>query len=245
MYKHLQKQKRFSEDRARFYGAQIALALGELHSSKIIYRDMKPENILLDVDGYIALTDYGLAKILEEKQYTKTFCGTPEYMAPEILSGAGHNKQVDWWGLGILLYEMMIGASPFYHKNQHILFQYISTKEVVFPDLVKYGITISDNAKDVIIKLLKKKPNERLGAKNDIDEVMAHPFFKSIDKEKLLSKEMVAEYKPIILAEEKPNGQINSEGYSQKTAEEIEKADPKAMKLIQKNEEQFKKIFNP
>lgn len=229
------KQKRFSEERVKFYGAQIALALGELHSTKVIYRDMKPENILLDVDGYIALADYGLAKMLEEKQTTKTFCGTPEYIAPEIISGVGHNKQVDWWGLGILLYEMMIGISPFHHKNQHVLYQYIQTKEVIFPDMKKYGLTISEEAMDVIQKLLKKKPNERLGAKADIEEVMAHPFFKSIDRDKLLKKELKADYIPPFDAENKYDLQNFQETLS-KEAVAMEKADAKTMAMIKQKE---------
>lgn len=91
------------KSRAKFYGAQLALGLGHLHSQNIIYRDMKPENILMDEDGYICLTDFGLAKTLKQNMLANSFCGTPEYLAPEIISGEGHGKQVDWWGLGILM----------------------------------------------------------------------------------------------------------------------------------------------
>jgi len=240
LYNHLLAKKRFSEDNAKFYGAQIALALGELHKNKIIYRDMKPENILLDTDGYIALADFGLAKILEENQSTMTFCGTAEYIAPEIVNGVGHNKQVDWWGLGVLLYEMMIGVPPFHNKNQHILFQYITTKEVIFPDPKKYNIIISPDAIDIIKKLLCKKPGDRLGAKNDVDEIMSHPFFKSVDAEKLLKKELVPEYKPPI----DPNNAYDLQNFqTESTTKDLafmESADQKSLDLVKKNEKMFK-----
>ena len=236
LYRHLQKKKRFSEESARFYGAQIALALGELHRNKIIYRDMKPENILLDADGYIALADFGLAKILDENQTTTTFCGTPEYIAPEIVSGVGHNKQVDWWGLGILLYEMIIGIPPFHSRNQHLLYQYIKTKEVIFPDPKKYGILISSAAKDIITKLLQKKPIDRLGGEKDVDDVIAHPFFKSIDVSKLLMKKLTPEYKPPFDQNDKYDLQNFSETKSSKEGLLIESVDDKTMEVIKENE---------
>ncbi len=229
-------QRRFTEANAKFYAAQIALALGELHRNKIIYRDMKPENILLDVDGYIALADFGLAKIVEDNQSAMTFCGTPEYISPEIVNGVGHNKQVDWWGLGVLLYEMLIGIPPFHNKNQHVLFQYITTKEVIFPDPKKYNIIISDEAKDIIVRLLRKRPNERLGAGKDVDDVMAHPFFKSIDMEKLLKKEIVPEYKPPVDPKDKYDLQnFQAEGGA-KEAALMESVDAKSMEVIKKNQ---------
>ena len=228
-------QKRFAESNAKFYGAQIAVALGELHKNKTIYRDMKPENILLDSDGYIALADFGLAKMLDDNQTTTTFCGTPEYLSPEIVEGVGHNKQVDWWGLGVLLYEMLLGIPPFRNKNQHVLFQYITTKEVLFPDPKKYNINISEEAKDVIRKLLSKKPSERLGAKGDVDEVMSHPFFKSINVEKLTKKELVPEYKPPIDTSNKYDMQ-NFAAMSEKEAAAIDSIDKKSMDTIKKNE---------
>ena len=239
LYNHLIAKKRFAETGAKFYGAQIALALGELHKNKVIYRDMKPENILLDVDGYIALADFGLAKIVEENQSATTFCGTSEYLAPEMVNESGHNKQVDWWGLGILLYEMMMGVPPFHNKNQHILFQYITTKDVIFPDPKKYNIEISENAKDLIKKLLKKNPQERLGSVKDVDDVMAHPFFKDMDVEKLLKKELVPEYKPHV--DEKDRYDLryfHTEGV--KDILLLESADDKSMDTIKKNDKFFK-----
>lgn len=121
LFKHLSEQRRFSEDRVKFYAAQIALALGYLHKSNIYYRDLKPENILLGLDGYILLADFGLAKINEINDGTEpnSFCGTPEYISPEMIVGSGHDHTLDWWALGVLIYEMIIGIPPFYHKNQH------------------------------------------------------------------------------------------------------------------------------
>lgn len=119
LFKHLSEQRRFSEQRVKFYAAQIALALGYLHKSNIYYRDLKPENILLGLDGYILLADFGLAKInqMQDGAEPNSFCGTPEYISPEMIVGSGHDHTLDWWALGVLIYEMIIGIPPFYHKN--------------------------------------------------------------------------------------------------------------------------------
>ena len=153
LYTLISKDKRFSEARCKFYSGQIILALMHLHNNKIIYRDLKPENILLDDDGYICLSDFGLARFLEEDTKAMSFCGTPEYMAPEIITGEGHNRSADWWSLGVLLYEMLVGVPPFYHQNQNTMYQYITTNAVMFPDPIKHKISVSDAAKDLISKV--------------------------------------------------------------------------------------------
>ena len=120
LFMHLRKARNFSEARAKFYCLTVAIGLGHLHSKKIIYRDLKPENILMDEDGYICLTDFGLAKILDGNEQAYSFCGTPEYLAPEIVSRdpRGHGTAVDWWSLGMLVYEMLTGLPPWYTKDR-------------------------------------------------------------------------------------------------------------------------------
>lgn len=119
LFHYMHHERRFAEKRVVFYVAQIALALDHLHKANILYRDLKPENILMGEDGYIKLSDFGLAKNAVE---SNTFCGTPEYISPEILSGKGHSFTADWWALGVLTYEMLTGVPPFYDKNRNAMF---------------------------------------------------------------------------------------------------------------------------
>jgi serine/threonine protein kinase len=135
LFFHLGKVGRFPEDRARFYAAEIVLALEYVHRKGIIYRDLKPENVLLDSDGNIRLTDFGLSKegVSDHSSGANSFCGTPEYIAPEVLLRAGHGRAVDWWSLGALLYEMISGLPPFYSKNREKMFQQIVSAELSFP----------------------------------------------------------------------------------------------------------------
>eukprot|EP00826_Nyctotherus_ovalis_P038145 TRINITY_DN355_c0_g1_i1.p1 TRINITY_DN355_c0_g1~~TRINITY_DN355_c0_g1_i1.p1 ORF type:complete len:278 (+),score=84.75 TRINITY_DN355_c0_g1_i1:116-949(+) len=226
LYKHLTDRKCFPEVEVMFYGAQIALALGELHKKGVIYRDMKPENILLDEDGYVALADFGLAKMIEQDKTAMTFCGTPEYMAPEIIREVGYDRTVDWWGLGILLYEMLTGQPPFYSNNRHVMFQYICTKELSFP-ASKPKTPISKAARDIIAKLLAKKPEKRLGHKSDVEEVLSDPFFSSVDVKQLLSKKVVPMYKPKVEKIEVVNT---------KSVKDIETIDIKGLRIIKNNE---------
>ena len=150
---HLRRARKFPENRAKFYTYQVAMALGHLHAQKIVYRDLKPENILFDEDGYLALTDFGLAKTLKPDELAQSFCGTPEYLAPEIINEVGHSFPVDWWALGILAYEMIIGFPPFYtgaHANNNKMYELIKNKEPCFPDAKRHGIALSEDAVDFI-----------------------------------------------------------------------------------------------
>ena len=177
LFQHLRKFRTFDEEKVRFYGAQIALALEYLHSKGIIYRDLKPENILMDDQGYLKLADFGMAKKLKDDEKAMSFCGTPEYLAPEIITMEGHDKSADWWSFGILLFEMLCGLPPFYVENVDKMYELIKNSSVKFPR----RITLSEDAKDVIRKLLEKNPKKRLGSQNGIEEIKSHPFFASID----------------------------------------------------------------
>jgi serum/glucocorticoid-regulated kinase 2 len=198
LFMHLRKQKQFSEDQAKMYAMTVAMALGHLHSQKIIYRDLKPENILMGEDGYILLTDFGLAKILEQNEMAQSFCGTPEYLAPEILEEKGHTFPVDWWALGILTYEMVVGFPPFYtgSANNNKMYELIKTKPVFFPDAKKHGIHMSDDCKDFITKCLKKDSKDRIGTVNGVEEILSHSWFASIDRNALLNKKIEPKFKP-------------------------------------------------
>jgi len=158
LFIHLKKQKFFSERDARIWAAEILLALEYLHSMGIIYRDIKPENVLLDKGGHIKLTDFGLARDVTDAATAKTVAGSPYYMAPEVLLMQGHDVQADWWSLGILIYEMLVGLPPFYSSNAKAAYQRLLTEPIPFPDHV------SESARILIRGLLKTNPAHRLGA---------------------------------------------------------------------------------
>jgi len=156
LFRHFVQVKRFPEEHVRFFSAQVALALGHLHENKIIYRDLKPENILVGEDGYLMVADFGLAKFVENGEMANSFCGTAEYLAPEMLIGNGHDYTVDWWALGILIYEMIVGIPPFFNRNKHKMYNLIKSGSINFPDPIKHKIFVSEDAKDIICKLLNK-----------------------------------------------------------------------------------------
>ncbi|KZT73916.1 Pkinase-domain-containing protein [Daedalea quercina L-15889] len=193
LFHHLQREQRFNEERSRFYSAELLLALEHLHELDVVYRDVKPENILLDYTGHIALCDFGLCKLnMKDSDTTNTFCGTPEYLAPEILDGHGYNKTIDWWTLGVLLYEMLSGLPPFYDEATDKMYQKILTSPLVFGD------EIGSQARSILTGLLTRDPAQRLGV-NGADEIRRHPFFaKNIDFEKLLQKKIQPPFKPSV-----------------------------------------------
>ena len=182
LFFHLGKMGRFPEDRAKFYAAQITLALEYVHKLGVIYRDLKPENVLLDHKGNIRLTDFGLSKegVRGHSSGASSFCGTPEYIAPEVLKRQGHGRAVDWWSLGALSYEMISGLPPFYSRNRDTMFDKIMKADIMYPAFM------SDAAKDLLSKLLLRDPKERLGSgETDADEIKVHPFFEGTDWKQL------------------------------------------------------------
>ncbi|KAJ7134693.1 kinase-like domain-containing protein [Mycena epipterygia] len=190
LFHHLQREQRFNEERARFYSAELLLALEHLHELDVVYRDLKPENILLDFTGHIALCDFGLCKLnMKADDKTNTFCGTPEYLAPEILNGHGYNKTIDWWTLGVLLFEMLAGLPPFYDEVTDRMYEKILNDPLVF------GPEISTEARSILTQLLIRDPTQRLGV-NGATEIKKHEFFASTDFKKLLQKKIQPPFKP-------------------------------------------------
>eukprot|EP00467_Chlorarachnion_reptans_P020355 CAMPEP_0114520898 /NCGR_PEP_ID=MMETSP0109-20121206/19879_1 /TAXON_ID=29199 /ORGANISM="Chlorarachnion reptans, Strain CCCM449" /LENGTH=361 /DNA_ID=CAMNT_0001701929 /DNA_START=159 /DNA_END=1244 /DNA_ORIENTATION=+ len=190
LFYHLKHGGRFDLERGRFYCAELVCALQCLHENDVIYRDLKPENVLLDNEGHIRLTDFGLSKdSLKGNTLTHTFCGTPEYLAPEVVQGKPYNKTVDWWSLGTMTYEMVCGLPPFYSTNVHKMYTKIIMAKLKFPE------HLPDSAVDFFAGLLDRDPTKRLGV-NGGEEVKKHSFFKSIDFKKLLKKEIEPPFKP-------------------------------------------------
>lgn len=193
LFQHLRKLKQFSELQAKHIAACIVLALGHLHDSGYIYRDLKPENVLMDQAGYVKLTDFGLAKNIGVRDLAKTFCGTPEYLAPEVICDKGCNRTADWWSLGVLVYEMIFGIPPFYSTNAQTMYK----NTVVSPLKFKRHTSVSDECKDFIAGLLMKKPKQRLGAAADALEVRCHFWFKDINWTKLVNRQLDMPYRPL------------------------------------------------
>ncbi|KAL4511015.1 hypothetical protein ABPG73_008093 [Tetrahymena malaccensis] len=185
LFHHIKKRQRFQEQTCVYYSAQVILALEYLHEKlNVIYRDLKPENILMDEDGNVKLSDFGLAK---STAFTKnySFCGTPEYLAPEIIKQEGHSKPVDFWTLGCFIYEMLNGTPPFRHPQRTILYNQIIQNKVTYPS------HFSPEAKDLISNLLQSDPEKRL----NFSQLKLHPFFKKINWEQMLQKKYQAPIK--------------------------------------------------
>lgn len=196
LFHHLQKEQRFDINRSRFYAAELLCALECLHGFGVIYRDLKPENILVDYVGHIALCDFGLCKLdMKDEDKTNTFCGTPEYLAPELLHGQGYTKAVDWWTLGVLLYEMLTGLPPFYDENTNEMYRKILAEPLHFPG----PEIVPPAARDLLTKLLDRDATRRLGV-NGASEIKAHPFFHSIDWRKLLDRKYEPGFKPSVVS---------------------------------------------
>ncbi|XP_044031561.1 serine/threonine-protein kinase Sgk3 isoform X4 [Siniperca chuatsi] len=191
LFFHLQKERTFPEPRAKFYIAEMASALGYLHSLNIVYRDLKPENILLDHEGHIILTDFGLCKEgISQTDTTTTFCGTPEYLAPEVLRKQPYDNTVDWWCLGSVLYEMLFGLPPFYSRDTHEMYDNILHK----PLAMRPGA--SSTAWSLLQGLLEKDGTHRLGSRDDFNEIKEHSFFSSINWDDLEQKKIPPPFTP-------------------------------------------------
>ena len=232
LFKHLLNCKFFPEEKAKFYSAIVGLALEYLHTHGIVYRDIKPDNILIDEDGYLKLADFGMAKMLKDQEKAFSLCGTPEYFSPEIITREGHNKAADWWSYGILLYEMLFGMPPFYSKNTEKMFDLITKAELKFPKKIE----VSEDAKDLIKKLLIKNQDLRLGSEGGFETIKKHSFFKGFDFKALEEKKLEAPFIPVL------RGSMDLSNFDSKYTSEdiaISESSPNTLEFIKNNQEQF------
>ncbi|XP_038615308.1 ribosomal protein S6 kinase alpha-2 isoform X2 [Tachyglossus aculeatus] len=194
LFTRLSKEVMFTEEDVKFYLAELALALDHLHGLGIIYRDLKPENILLDEEGHIKITDFGLSKeAIDHDKRAYSFCGTIEYMAPEVVNRRGHTQSADWWSFGVLMFEMLTGSLPFQGKDRKETMALILKAKLGMPQF------LSLEAQSLLRALFKRNPANRLGAGLDgVEEIKRHPFFITIDWNKLYRKEIKPPFKPAV-----------------------------------------------
>merc|ERR550532_1690421 len=185
----LRKKRYFSEKTSRFYAAAVILGFEYMHNRSIIYRDLKPENLVLETNGYLKITDFGFAKFIVDKTYT--LCGTPDYLAPEIVTGQGHGKGVDWWTVGVLIFEMVAGCTPFFSSDQTEMYRKIVRGKYRTP---KY---FSHEVKDLIRRLLSRKVTKRLGViVGGAAKIKEHPWFNKFNWDEFIAGQMEAPIKP-------------------------------------------------
>ncbi|NXS76984.1 KS6A2 kinase, partial [Pandion haliaetus] len=194
LFTRLSKEVMFTEEDVKFYLAELALALDHLHGLGIIYRDLKPENILLDEEGHIKITDFGLSKeAIDHDKRAYSFCGTIEYMAPEVVNRRGHTQSADWWSFGVLMFEMLTGSLPFQGKDRKETMALILKAKLGMPQF------LSVEAQSLLRALFKRNPSNRLGAGFDgVEEIKRHPFFVTVDWNKLYRKEIKPPFKPAV-----------------------------------------------
>ncbi|KAI0067576.1 kinase-like protein [Artomyces pyxidatus] len=193
----LRRSNRFPDPVAKFYAAEVALALNHLHTLDIVYRDLKPENILLGLDGHIKIADFGFAKYCPNT--TWTLCGTPDYLAPEVINQCRYNKSVDWYALGVLIFEMLTGLPPFHRPDDSPMALYGRIQSG--PACIRFP-AINILAKDLVLKFLEGNPSKRYGnLRHGAGDVFAHPWFREVDWEKLRNREITAPYLPKVAGE--------------------------------------------
>jgi serine/threonine protein kinase len=198
LFFHLKRFRTFSAEMVKFYSAEIVMALYHLHSNDVVYRDLKPENVLLDQEGHVRITDFGLSRDNVKDDFgATTFCGTPEYLSPEMIlhrkTKSGYGKSVDWWSLGTLMYEMFTGWPPFYDKNIKTMCENILHKPLTFPS----KFNLSNHAQSVIRGMLDRTLVSRLGSgAAGIDGVKTHPFFGAVDWDALMRREVKPPFRP-------------------------------------------------
>lgn len=205
LFFHLQKRGKFTLKETRFYAAEICLALSYLHTTKkVVYRDLKPENILLDIEGHVQLCDFGLAKdgVESTSGGASSMCGTPEYLAPEMLDRKGHGTAVDWWSLGMVIYELLTGLPPWYTTDRKKLFQRIKLAPLTFPE------SVSSQAKSLISGMMNRDPKKRLG--NDIETLKSHSFFKGLDWDDVYNKRLEPPYKPCAMTRDELDASLQN-----------------------------------
>ncbi|KAM7447345.1 hypothetical protein ABFA07_004364 [Porites harrisoni] len=245
---HMQRQRRLPEDHARFYSAEISCALNFLHEKGVIYRDLKLDNVLLDSDGHVKLTDYGMCKEgLRPGDTTSTFCGTPNYIAPEILRGEDYGFSVDWWALGVLMFEMLAGRSPFDvvggaenpdQNTEDYLFQVILEKPIRIPR------SLSVKAASILKGYLNKNPIERLGChpQTGFADITTHVFFRTVDWEQLEARQVPPPFKPRI---EDQYGLGNFDPQFTNEPVVLTPDDPKILETIDQSEFEGFEYINP
>ena len=192
MYYHLHQARKFDFNLTQFYISEIILALEYLHKNNMVYRDLKPENILLDSKGHIKLADFGLSKMLNSsKDKAFTVCGTLQYLAPEMFTNQGYDKNVDWWALGCLIYEMLTGKLPFPIKRG------MSLNNEIYKSKIQYPRFLDQDARDLISQLLEVDPKKRLGSgKGGVEKIKKHPFFEEINWKDFWDKKIIPPFKP-------------------------------------------------
>ncbi|KAH8371273.1 hypothetical protein KR093_006780 [Drosophila rubida] len=222
LFTYLRNAGKFTSQTSNFYAAEIVSALEYLHSLQIVYRDLKPENLLINRDGHLKITDFGFAKKLRDR--TWTLCGTPEYIAPEIIQSKGHNKAVDWWALGVLIYEMLVGYPPFYDEQPFGIY------EKILSGKIEWERHMDPIAKDLIKKLLVNDRTKRLGnMKNGADDVKRHRWFKHLNWNDVYNKKL----KPPIMPDVHHDGDTkNFDDYPEKDWKPAKAVDQRDLQLF-------------